>query len=74
MHATVSELKAHLSAFLAAVRRGDTVVVCDRKTPIARVVPLEQRGDDLEVVEAAEKVPPLKRLRAPRLRQSAASR
>lgn len=38
--AKVSELKAHLSAYLAEVRRGETVIVCNRNTPIARLVPL----------------------------------
>ena len=39
--ANVSELKARLSSFLAAVRQGETVVVCDRNTPIARLVPID---------------------------------
>ncbi len=44
-----SELKAKLSAYLAAVRRGETIVVCDRRTPIARLVPLDSRATDLDV-------------------------
>lgn len=35
----VAALKAQLSEFLRAVRRGHTVVVYDRDTPIARIVP-----------------------------------
>ena len=35
----VAELKARLSEFLRAVRAGHTVTVCDRDTPIARLVP-----------------------------------
>ena len=35
----ISELKAKLSAYLAEVRAGGTVVVYDRSTPIARLVP-----------------------------------
>ncbi len=46
-----SELKARLSAYLAAVRGGETVVVCDRRTPIARLVPLESPASDLVVDE-----------------------
>jgi len=38
----VAELKAHLSAYLKAARRGQTVTVCDRDTPIARLVPYDQ--------------------------------
>jgi prevent-host-death family protein len=47
--AKVSELKARLSFYLAAVRRGETVVVYDRSTPVARVVPYELKADDLTV-------------------------
>lgn len=50
----VSELKAKLSAYLAQVRRGATITVCDRQTPIARLVPLENDTGDLEVREPTE--------------------
>ena len=49
--AMVSELKAKLSAYLAQVRRGATITVCDRQTPIARLVPLEGDAGELEVRE-----------------------
>lgn len=35
----VAELKAKLSAYLRAARRGHAVTVCDRDTPVARLVP-----------------------------------
>lgn len=38
----ISDLKAHLSAYLAAVKDGETVIVCDRNTPIARIEPVEK--------------------------------
>ena len=50
----VSELKARLSGYLAQVRRGATITVCDRQTPIARLVPLENDAGDLEVREPTE--------------------
>lgn len=37
----VAELKAHLSAYLRAAQRGRSVIVCDRDTPLARLVPIE---------------------------------
>ena len=37
----VAELKSRLSAYLRRVRRGETVTVLDRDTPIARITPLE---------------------------------
>jgi prevent-host-death family protein len=48
----VAELKARLSEHLRSVRAGESVVVLDRRTPIARLVPFEQNDEGL-VVEAA---------------------
>ena len=45
----VAELKARLSAYLRAARRGHPVTVCDRDTPIARLVPYAEQGDVLPV-------------------------
>ena len=47
----VSELKAKLSGYLALVRGGATVTVCDRKTPISRLVPFDGDHGGLEVRE-----------------------
>ena len=47
----ISELKAKLSAYLSAVRKGQTVVVCDRKTSVARLIPYPQDTDELEIEE-----------------------
>jgi prevent-host-death family protein len=51
--AKVSELKARLSMYLARVRRGDTVIVCDRDTPVARLVPYTEQNDGFVVHEPA---------------------
>jgi len=37
----IADLKAHLSQHLRAVRRGETLTVVDRETPIARILPYE---------------------------------
>lgn len=50
----VSELKARLSWYLAQVRSGGTVTVCDRKTPIARLVPVDDQAGGLVVREAID--------------------
>jgi prevent-host-death family protein len=42
--ARIAELKARLSEYLRSVRRGETVTILDRDTPIARIVPLRQPG------------------------------
>ena len=38
--ASVSDIKAHLSAYLDRVKRGEEVVVTERGVPIARLVPM----------------------------------
>ena len=47
----VAELKARLSEYLRAARRGQPVIVCDRDTPIARLVPYRPAGEPLGVRE-----------------------
>jgi prevent-host-death family protein len=49
----VAELKSKLSEFLRAVRGGHPVTVCDRDTPIARIVPYEAGPESLAVRSAA---------------------
>ena len=71
-HAKVSELKARLSEYLAGVRQGGTVVVYDRVTPIARLVPIGDEGeaDALEIVEPTAPIRELKAIKPVRLRRS----
>jgi len=65
----IAELKAHLSAYLSTVRRGEVIVVCDRSTPVARLIPINRDDDELVVEEAvdppsaARKIKPLKALK-----------
>jgi len=61
--AKVSELKAKLSAYLAEVRAGGTVVVYDRATPIARLVPFQEDEDDLAVIDASAHPSELKKMK-----------
>jgi prevent-host-death family protein len=69
-HAKVSELKARLSEYLAGVRRGGSVVVYDRATPIARLVPFSERdGIALEIEEPTLGVAALRDLRPVRPRR-----
>ncbi len=41
MTSTVSSLKAHLSENLKRVAGGETVVVTDRRVPVAKIIPYE---------------------------------
>ncbi len=46
----IADLKNNLSAWLEQVRNGEELIVKDRNTPIARVMPLAS-GEDLEAEE-----------------------
>lgn len=39
----IAELKARLSEYLRAVRRGETIAVLDRETPVAQIIPVRER-------------------------------
>jgi prevent-host-death family protein len=40
----IAELKARLSEYLRLVRRGQTIAVLDRQTPVAHIVPVRDRS------------------------------
>lgn len=40
----IGELKARLSEYIRAVRRGETIAVLDRETPVAQIVPIRERA------------------------------
>lgn len=65
----VAALKAHLSEYLRIVRRGGTVLVLDRDTPIARIVPEATRPGALVVRPPTKSTPPLHALEIPRGRR-----
>ena len=64
--AKVSELKARLSAYLAEVRGGGEVLVYDRTTPIARLVPFKEERDDIRVIAESAAPATLKRMKGVR--------
>jgi prevent-host-death family protein len=56
--ASVSMAKNELSALLRRVRRGESVLICDRGKPVARLVPVRagpEEGDDAERLERLER-------------------
>lgn len=60
----ISDLKARLSAHLQRVRQGEEVLVCDRREPVARIVPIRlEDGSEQERRLMARGVlaPPLKK-------------
>lgn len=48
----IADLKNNLSAWLERVRNGEELIVKDRNTPIARVLPLTP-GEDLDAEESS---------------------
>ena len=55
-NARISELRDGLSEYLARVRKGETVIVYDRDTPIARIEPIAPSDPNLpEWVREAER-------------------
>ena len=45
----ISQLKAKLSAYLHTVRKGGELIVMDRNTPVARIVPIDESAPTLTV-------------------------
>ncbi len=48
IHAKISEVKDGLSAYLRRVKAGEPVVVLERSTPIARIVPLDWESESVD--------------------------
>ena len=65
----IADLKAHLSRYLARVRKGDSVVICDRQTPIARLVPIAGREDEIVLREPPGSTADLKNVRGVTLKR-----
>jgi prevent-host-death family protein len=61
----IAELKARLSEYLRAVRRGETIAVFDRDTPVAQIVPVRERAA-LRVRKPAPGTPPPNRVPLPK--------
>jgi prevent-host-death family protein len=61
----IAELKARLSEYLRAVRRGETIAVLDRETPVAQIVPVRDRTT-IRVRKPAPGAPTLNRVPLPK--------
>lgn len=48
----IAVLKAKLSFYLGQVKQGNEVLVMDRNTPVARMLPSSDRGPGLALVKA----------------------
>ena len=61
----IADLKARLSEYLRAVRRGESIAVLDRDTPVAQIVPIRERPA-LRIRKPASGTPPPNRIRLPK--------
>jgi prevent-host-death family protein len=61
----IADLKSRLSEYLRAVRRGDTITVLDRQTPVAQILPVGQERL-LRVHEPAPGAPTLNKIPMPK--------
>jgi prevent-host-death family protein len=60
----IAELKAKLSEYVRAVRRGESITVLDRDTPVAQIIPVRERPT-LRVRKPEAGAPPLNRVALP---------
>lgn len=65
MRVNIAKFKSHLSYFLNRVRNGEQVIVTDRKTPIAQVIPYGGTLEKLTIIPAKQSPRMLKKLKIP---------
>ncbi|MEW6543910.1 MAG: type II toxin-antitoxin system prevent-host-death family antitoxin [Nitrospirota bacterium] len=61
----IADLKSRLSEYLRKVRRGRSITVLDRDTPIARIQPYEVKGASLKVRSPLPGTPKVSRVGLP---------
>jgi prevent-host-death family protein len=65
MRVGIAELKARLSEYLRTVRRGETIFVLDRDTPVAQIVPVRD-ANALRTRKPVPGTPPPKNIPLPK--------
>lgn len=63
----IAELKSKLSNYLKRVRAGEEIVVTDRETPIARLLPYQQSPQQLRIHKAHRPPSDLKKMQIVKL-------
>jgi prevent-host-death family protein len=64
----IADLKAHLSEYVRAAQRGDEIIVKDRDTPVARLVPVSEVKWPFRTIPARRRVRGTHEMRRVRLR------
>ncbi|MBI5298789.1 MAG: type II toxin-antitoxin system prevent-host-death family antitoxin [Deltaproteobacteria bacterium] len=65
----IAQFKSQLSGFLKRVRAGETLIVTDRETPIAQVLPYQTPSDRLTILAAKQTPKMLKKIKVPKARK-----
>lgn len=65
MNVRIADLKSHLSEYLRNVRRGRSLTVLDRDTPIAKIVPYGENGSLLSVRPPLQGAPKIHKIPLP---------
>ena len=63
----VATLKNNLSHYLAAAKNGKEIVITSHRHPIARIVPAQERLEELEIIPARKPVSSLKKVKGIKL-------
>jgi len=58
----VADLKAHLSGHLRTVKRGEVLVVVERGTPVARIVPVADPSGGIVTRPPSRDLPSVKQM------------
>lgn len=58
----IAELKAHLSEYVRAAQKGGEIIIKDRQTPVAKLVPIEQPQMLGEIRRATRSVAEVERM------------
>jgi prevent-host-death family protein len=63
----VATLKNNLSAYLAAVKKGKELIITSHRHPVARLLPVVKKADDLKIIPAKKPVSSLKKIKGIKL-------
>jgi prevent-host-death family protein len=64
---SVATLKNNLSAYLAAVKKGKELIITSHRHPVARLLPVVKKADDLKIIPAKKPVSSLKKIKGIKL-------
>lgn len=67
MKAKIGELKTHFSSYIQKVKKGGEIVVTERNTPVAKIIPFPEKKEKLLIIHKPKqpykfsdiKVPPM---------------